>query len=744
MHLQSLSLRSFLLSSLVVIHAAATPIVRSQDAKAGNANHIFNTIHSSMRQWGSSLNHNGMSFFMATVPADTQLYHGTPSKEVVKGMEWLAFEPEHALVFARPRGPPRGRRPGHEPGDGDEKDWEELRRLAKHEQEEECDVRTDSWSRQGHAHTPPPRDMYDPLTPPSGHPYGPSDSDVFYAGPPHGPPPPHRDSYPPPPPPPLGDHPPPPDHDDEIQRPLFDELLQAPPNSGKGYLHTYIPTRPLRLLYVDGLSAGKTSNGTLDSQDILLLNKTVPHDSPMGGEILRARGMCNLASTLWENKIDGILRMEAGFEIILCDFESTVRRKSVVACGGQTDEIGGPPGPGVMGGWRYIRAVSERYHGIGGDRVTLNYEEFVSVFAYDGEDEDMGLWNNDVVSDTSHPRLTNASPKQLRNIRDAVTAMVLESGKIGEGKDWQAVADMVVQRYGEAIHYLHADVSVRRSKEAFAAYLSTLLRPFVSPSARNSTLETEHCVAQVIPPFPLPPSGSPSLAHITLHAVTAHICSTLLNALDASTMTLSRSLAATSSPPYHALDLIDGLVDYLQWTTWKECGSCADEEVCFIPIWPMGSLENHKNPQCIKEDGVGQGYWGRMGPPPRGGRPGGELPGHDGSGHVRPGPVGLKLGKHQDADGKCRPTSAHGRWEHSWEGEGRHSPRPKHDGRRKGGHCTPPKHGAPHYVPNRAHGSWDQGVWNRLRRSFMQVLEWFGLSRVQHEVEVKVEFVDIQ
>jgi hypothetical protein len=84
---------------------------------------------------------------MATVPADTQLYHGTPRKEVVKGMEWLAFEPEHALVFARPRGPPGGRRPGHEPGDGDEKDWEKLRRPGKHEQEEKCDRRTDPRSR---------------------------------------------------------------------------------------------------------------------------------------------------------------------------------------------------------------------------------------------------------------------------------------------------------------------------------------------------------------------------------------------------------------------------------------------------------------------------------------------------------------------------------------------------------------------------------------------------------------------
>ncbi|OAF99695.1 uncharacterized protein CC84DRAFT_1169214 [Paraphaeosphaeria sporulosa] len=750
MHAQSPSLQSFLLLSLFVFDVAATPIVRSQDAKAGNANHIFNAIHSSMRQWGSSLNHNGMSFFMATVPADTQLYHGSSSEDVVKGMEWLAFEPEHALVFARSRGP-GGSRPGHGPENGEEKEWEELQRQGEHGHEEDCDMGPDPWSRQGHAHMPPPPDMHHPPHLPPGRFHGPPDEDTLL--PPHPPPPSHRDSHPPPPPPPHHNSPPdapphrnpppgpsPSHDDDELQR-LFSENPPQPlPSTGKGYLHTYIPTRALRLLYVDGLSAGKTSNGTLDSQDILLLNKTVPQNSPMGGELLRADGLCNLASTLWEGKIDGILRMEAGFEIILCDFASTVVRKSIVTYDGQKDDRpDGPPGVGrgkrgTFGGWRYIQAVSERYHGIGGGRVTLDYDNFVSVFAYDGEDAaGLGLWDNDVVSDTPHPRLGNASPEQLGEIRNAVTAMVLGSGEIGEGRDWQAVADMVVQRYGEAIHYLHTDTSVRRSKEAFAKYLSALLRPFVSPSARNATLETERCVAQVIPPFPLPPSSSPSLAHTTLHVVTTHICGTLLNALDASTLTLSRSLAATSSPPYHALDLVDGLVGYLQWTAWKECGPCADQEVCFVPIWPMGSLENHKKPQCVTEDGVGEGYWGHMGPPPEGHRPGGERPGH-----ARVGPEGPKLEKHQGMDGRGRPSSAHGRWEHGREGK-----RPQHGGRRKSGHCAPPRHGAPpKHVHSPGHGGWDRGIWSQLRSGLMQVMAWFGPSPVAHEVGVKVNFVD--
>src|SRR3989337_57534 len=75
-----------------------------------NAPQIFNALHSSLRQWGSSLQHNGMSFFPASIPEHTLLYHGTGSPTPPEGMEWLAFEIEHAQMFARPT-MPGGRHP---------------------------------------------------------------------------------------------------------------------------------------------------------------------------------------------------------------------------------------------------------------------------------------------------------------------------------------------------------------------------------------------------------------------------------------------------------------------------------------------------------------------------------------------------------------------------------------------------------------------------------------------------------
>lgn len=112
-----------------------------------------------------------------------------------------------------------------------------------------------------------------------------------------------------------------------------------------GYLHTYTPKHDLRLVYVDGISAGKTKNGALDTQDMLILNSTTIPDGPMGGEHARAEGMCNLTSTIWGGKIDGILRMESGFEIILCDFEKYLDLADVVAVTSHLSE------QRFLGGW---------------------------------------------------------------------------------------------------------------------------------------------------------------------------------------------------------------------------------------------------------------------------------------------------------------------------------------------------------------------------------------------------------
>lgn len=101
------------------------------------------------------------------------------------------------------------------------------------------------------------------------------------------------------------------------------------------FLLTYQSTRPLRALYFDGESAALMGLGQLDTQMLQLFgNVSGPPPVPGGGgiddvvrqEYMRAHGLCGwfedagLGGRGWG--FEGVVRMNAGFEMIWCDFSS--------------------------------------------------------------------------------------------------------------------------------------------------------------------------------------------------------------------------------------------------------------------------------------------------------------------------------------------------------------------------------------------------------------------------------------
>jgi hypothetical protein len=92
----------FLESLFLPVSVARRMYHEKSSTSLENANHIFNSVHHSMRQLGNTLEHNGMSLAIVTVPEHTEFYHGTSSALRVNDTEWLAFDPEHAMNFAYP------------------------------------------------------------------------------------------------------------------------------------------------------------------------------------------------------------------------------------------------------------------------------------------------------------------------------------------------------------------------------------------------------------------------------------------------------------------------------------------------------------------------------------------------------------------------------------------------------------------------------------------------------------------
>ncbi|QDS73775.1 hypothetical protein FKW77_005361 [Venturia effusa] len=498
--------------------------VGSEMAKTQNQ-WIISCAKLSMRQWGSSLNYNGMSFFPALVPAGTEFYHGRGTNETVTGIEWLAFEPEHAQIFAKHG--PDGRRPG---GGG----------------------------RGPPGAAPPPKLMGYGLRI-NGH------------GPPN-----HALE--------------PPALHTGHQRPLWFEKGRSESDAQlSGYLHTYITSRDLQLLYIDGMSAGKTPNGTLDSQYHGILNSTKTHEGMWDPQL--AKLMCTIAADEWKGRVDGFIRMEAGFEVIVCDFANSVDLKRVTRAGSVCSLPGGcqdaGPGGSTSSTFAYLRAVSDRYHGIGGDRVRINYDRFISAYT-----QDIDLFS----SGQRGPRLDKAPASILSAIRSELDALVLSETNpfTIESTDWQSIVDMIITHYSPRLQYLSSP-NIIEGESTFLHELDILLSPFVSYDSRSPTVEVHRCTSHF-----LPPTSNPSLASLTAAHVSNHICKTLFH---------------LSAYPQDRAMIMEQLLADLNWTTWKQCKDCGWDEICFVPIWPYGTEEDWVKPGCVNATVLAtkRGYWGGPG-----------------------------------------------------------------------------------------------------------------------------------
>lgn len=494
-----------------------------------NANHIFNTIHSSMRQWGSSLNHNGMSLFPAIVPQGTILHHGTGMQGAVTGMEWVAFERDHALQFAHLylKPPPGPRFPDMRNG---EEVYPDKNRVVF--------LRNKQHSL--HSQRQPPND---------------------------------------------------------------DPLWILP-----GYLHSYSARQDLRLLYLDGSAAAKSKKGTLDVSDLLILNDT---QTRMSFDRDRARRLCQIVAKDWGSRIDGFIRMEAGFEIIICSFAKSLRLVETLRAQ-DYDEGGTITGRTDIFHW--LRAVVARYDGIGGSppRVQLNYNNFLTAYAYS-----LDVFQND---STALPRLTAAPQDILEDMRSDLKSMLLQShtfDKITHSScNWQAVADMIVQKYASPLQYLATSSEFSQSRTRLAQELNYMIRPFINTLHRDAAVETERCAAEFMPSgFHSSDSHNcnGSLSERAIYTVSYRICSTLINALwslDRPSSSPSSTHSSEEIPTQHLTTLQD-LTSYLAWTEWKKCKGCSWNEICSIPMFPFGIAEDHERPRCRSVENIPESeeYW---------------------------------------------------------------------------------------------------------------------------------------
>ncbi|KAI2612451.1 uncharacterized protein GGS25DRAFT_475424 [Hypoxylon fragiforme] len=351
---------------------------------------------------------------------------------------------------------------------------------------------------------------------------------------------------------------------------------------GPGYLHVYQATRPLNILYIDGTAAGKTDMGTLDTQDILLAGNrsTVPF-----AEWDRARDLCSLAA---EWNIDGLVRMEPGFEVIHCDFTDGLRLLYV----NQEPAMDAPGAPdnGWINVFEWMRAAASRYYGIGSSRVVLDYSAMVSAFFYP-----LNLTNPNPKR-PELPRLLGTSDAEMHAVKKHVSAAVARSlSQKQTPVDWQGVTDMIVTRYARRLLF----IAETDSLDIVRSEVNNLLTVHIDFSGNKTdegfTFARQRCTDFYLQPVQVR-TPEDELIYAAIENTTATICKALF---DTRQLLVEGHVADEATALSATKQLFGSLMETLRWAEWKDCGPCRSDEVCFIAMWPFGNVEDHDNPSCL-------------------------------------------------------------------------------------------------------------------------------------------------
>jgi hypothetical protein len=504
---------------------------------------VFNEIHSAGRLWGSSLYHNGFGFFPATVPAGTMFYHGSRQNVTPAGLEWLAFDIEHAENFGRSFRYKPGR--GHHPP---------VSLSDKNKPEQDDDL-------------PPEEGFRDELR--------------------------RRN-----------------ERATREKLHIRDDDEKGEVNV-RGYLHLYQTTRELNLLLLDGLSAGKTGMGTLDSQDLVL--REDKGDNERFNEWNRARDLCKIA-TEWG--LDGFVRMELGVEVIKCDFSNdldlinmmrTEMREDMMAKQGLT-------------AFQWVRAVGERYDDIGADRLRIDFSSMVS-----------GLFFPINISNTD-PERPDLKRLDAATLEDLVDIKVYLKGVLRQPRrftvNWQGVVDLVVNRYSKRIalmayeqlpsHHFINEVEAATTTWYDAPPLADDIYSTQKGSKNRTADAIEECRIHYLRPALLVKgkwSVEDRMIYISLDTVLETICNTLYSVRSHLLRVSKRDGeddAELEKAVQHGRVVMRELMGELGWSTWKKPQACAPDEVSVVAMWPFGTKEDHWYPGCRSIDTVQHpkdSYW---------------------------------------------------------------------------------------------------------------------------------------
>ncbi|KAI0270726.1 hypothetical protein BC834DRAFT_529836 [Gloeopeniophorella convolvens] len=418
---------------------------------------------------------------------------------------------------------------------------------------------------------------------------------------------------------------------------------------GPCYMVTLKAKRDLRLLHFDGASAAKMNDGPLDSQDVISWGR--PQPEKWLAEHERLAALCD-----WGRRfgLDGFVRMEFDFEVMLCnvldgtevvsilDLPSKNMTGTIIGSREERDEAApssplppGPPWPvpahmpinwqGSLLSWstasfEAYAAASWHDHAPGETRVRVDYTGFVTFF----DSSLRSLVEARRGKDRIRHRLEGISETDANQVRaelETVLSRRWGSDSGNSGTNWASVTRNMVDRYSGRLNQLRfllspeaPSSSVVQKATAVRTQLLIMLTPYLSATEVPSYLSggsdrswaapiMRRCASTqwlYAPPNSL--TKQETRIHEAIEGTLREICRRLV-------LTWADTFDVENTGNERAAEVIqvgrrniDELTSWLDWPAWVRCEhGCASGEICYIPSWPFldGEDPYDMTPRCL-------------------------------------------------------------------------------------------------------------------------------------------------
>ncbi|KAG0696715.1 hypothetical protein DFH29DRAFT_185228 [Suillus ampliporus] len=387
---------------------------------------------------------------------------------------------------------------------------------------------------------------------------------------------------------------------------------------GGGWHLTLAATRPLKVLYFDGSSAAKVTDGTTDVQFIVTWGDLIP-EGARDRDVIKA--LCTWGK---EFGIDGFARMAMDFEVMLCDFTAGVEVVSFLnVVLPKVETLYPQPPPFDSDIWirsfEVMHAGSWRNRYPGDSRIVLDLTGLISLY-------DTALAPSLVpvragLERCDH-RVLGLSSEDISRLMRKLTEVVSRPDPVGSGIDWKTLIHVIVDRYADRLelmqHLLNFTSSdsqelLQRAKLA-QAQLRIMLTPYLLhsiavPSAGTSGVNASrwaspvfmHCAtthtSQMINQRPSMTS-SECLLLKAVEDTTREICRVTTKMWADGVMSGLDTLFQVEMNGEGEVTRLMGewrqdmqkLMSWLDWSVWIKCRpACGPEEMCYLPTWPINA-----------------------------------------------------------------------------------------------------------------------------------------------------------